>query len=846
VRTLPLRTAPVAGEALDSWLEAQARRNGVTFGCLLGRLDLVDRCRRPKWMIDLTEHQLHFLSIATGIDRTRLTAMTLSAFDGVALKVDPNRRVTARTFPWDDAGRSRYCPECLLESDGRWQLAWRLRWSFACSIHHCLLEDLCPICDGYQRTAAAPRSLVPYSGRCSAAANGPQCQANLAEAQTTRLSHSHPVVLAQRQVHSIIADGCADFGVYADDPCSAREALADLSVLVTRVFEHMQRSGLAAANADELLSAYVDFDPPRSSIWPAGSYTEGKVLPKAAAQMAVAVHAALQVMRADAIASAAEAMRWLIPPRPNSGRAPGFAAGMRASRRLSAIQTKAYTPELGPATQLLLNQSNHTVLTRNSHSPTKTAVLVKRIPTVLWPQWAIRLQPSGDYRKDAVSQALSSAVLLATGRFSVADAISALNGTASKSVVHSSLGKLRKSAHWPAISAALTRLAGYLTRHDVPIDYERRRNLDYSGLLRFDTWRRLCEAVGRRDPGPVAAAGAHSYLFGRVSGLPVELAPGAKDMTNSYSVTQKARNFPLTLTPVVAQKLDEELEQFLRTHEIDEPLTWHPPLDLLHDLRLPNPDIDAVDLSALHGLVRQGICSVRAMATTLNTDYQVVRHLLAESPAETAPASDVRRRAPGAELEDVVTAEWLTERNVVQGKSARAIAHELGLTEAGLAHLARHCGVRFIRHPERPDPMWLYEQYVVKRRRLGDIAAERKVCPETVSRWIAKSNLPPAPPAPSMAAMTNAQARSLLSPALARNTGKRDLGNFSCAMDYPNLRVAGDALHIKSDTLLCQIRRLEDDLGGRLLIPAKLPLPMAPTYLGAQVISAVRILEKCC
>jgi hypothetical protein len=32
IRTLPIRLAPVDGEALDSWLEALAHRSGVTWG----------------------------------------------------------------------------------------------------------------------------------------------------------------------------------------------------------------------------------------------------------------------------------------------------------------------------------------------------------------------------------------------------------------------------------------------------------------------------------------------------------------------------------------------------------------------------------------------------------------------------------------------------------------------------------------------------------------------------------------------------------------------------------------------------------------------------------------------
>ena len=40
VRTLPIRLPPVAGEALDSWLEALAHRNATAFGDLLSAVGL--------------------------------------------------------------------------------------------------------------------------------------------------------------------------------------------------------------------------------------------------------------------------------------------------------------------------------------------------------------------------------------------------------------------------------------------------------------------------------------------------------------------------------------------------------------------------------------------------------------------------------------------------------------------------------------------------------------------------------------------------------------------------------------------------------------------------------------
>lgn len=62
-------------------------------------------------------------------------------------------------------------------------------------------------------------------------------------------------------------------------------------------------------------------------------------------------------------------------------------------------------------------------------------------------------------------------------------------------------------------------MADYLDTHSLPIDYQRRRELSYDGLLPDSTWSRLCGHAGIR-PTTRKAAAARSVLFERISGLP--------------------------------------------------------------------------------------------------------------------------------------------------------------------------------------------------------------------------------------------------------------------------------------------------------------------------------------
>ncbi|MEU0119639.1 TniQ family protein [Streptomyces bobili] len=89
-----------------------------------------------------------------------LPAMTLQPFDGHAVDILPRHRRVNRWVLWGRAG-SRFCPFCLADSGGRWLVAWRLSWSFACTRHHVLLVDRCPACHRVPRLRSHPGGRHP-------------------------------------------------------------------------------------------------------------------------------------------------------------------------------------------------------------------------------------------------------------------------------------------------------------------------------------------------------------------------------------------------------------------------------------------------------------------------------------------------------------------------------------------------------------------------------------------------------------------------------------------------------------------------------------------------------------
>src|SRR5437899_11608818 len=118
VRSLPLRTQPISGEALDSWLEALAHRNETRYSDLLSAVGIQQDFRIPHhatWLVMLTESELDALTAATGLHPEGLRAMTLSRFANV-VDVSPASGRVLRSSPatgWRAATQSRYCPRCL-------------------------------------------------------------------------------------------------------------------------------------------------------------------------------------------------------------------------------------------------------------------------------------------------------------------------------------------------------------------------------------------------------------------------------------------------------------------------------------------------------------------------------------------------------------------------------------------------------------------------------------------------------------------------------------------------------------------------------------------------------------
>jgi hypothetical protein len=205
----------------------------------------------------------------------------------------------------------------------------------------------------------------------------------------------------------------------------------------------------------------------------------------------------------------------------------------------------------------------------------------------MWPAWSTRLL--SDLRGTAVVRStLSCATLLAGSTVTPAAAVRLLGSTVTPNAMNQRLWVLRNSAYWPEISAALILLSDYLDEEGAPIDYARRRDLDYSTLISEAQWEQMLgqfqDRPGEESP-PVTFA--RHYLVERLTGGPPQPTVAAVDVPDEYTQSWSAMRQKGVAGLCAA--FDDCARSFLARLAIDEPVVWRPPFDLLADLGLPVP-----------------------------------------------------------------------------------------------------------------------------------------------------------------------------------------------------------------------------------------------------------------
>jgi hypothetical protein len=209
----------------------------------------------------------------------------------------------------------------------------------------------------------------------------------------------------------------------------------------------------------------------------------------------------------------------------------------------------------------------------------------------------------------------------------------------------------RTRAFVPAVGgvqAHLAALTGHLDTQPAAIDYERRRHLDYAGLLPGPEWEDIRLRTERADHLQLSrrlAPYARHVLFTWLSGLPFTRARFSRSRADQKFKDRLAA-FITALTPELAAELIRVAEDFLAHHQIrDEPHDWQPPAKILDGLDLPGTDFASLDLNEAHKLARTDGASAAAIARRFGIASDAIQAFLLDHPAPADQAGGARRRA---------------------------------------------------------------------------------------------------------------------------------------------------------------------------------------------------------
>jgi len=864
IRSLPIRLQPSAGEALDSWLEALAYRNSTAFADLLTAVGLkpFNGTATTGWIVELTAHESATISAATAVDPDRLAEMTLAHYAGRAVRIDKQSRAVNKAYPWGGARGSRFCPACLKETGGRWKLSWRLGWTFACLEHHCLLADACPDCGAVQRRRTHVGELIPQVAGCAhpadtATGRSPvRCGADLTTAAVDVFDAEHPAIAAQRTICALLDTEMVTTGVYRIMSQQRFNVLCDIRAVAGRALAYGTPQDFQTLIPADLLAAHYRAE--RHEPWRKGiALTQAKpglAAPARAATAAVGVVVALDALQRGEVDAAGKALRWLVTTSRGKGlnvTATNIGWGKNTTTVLTGVQLTALSPDMSPSDQLRYRIGS-ALPTRPPNGPAKTATSIRRaVPTMLWPEASLRLAVPNCHQRQ-LRPALSSLLCLINTKANQDEAARLVDSPIDGPAVSRVVGLLASNERWPGIRTAVIRLADYLAATKIPIDYQRRRRLDYSTLLPDNVWKQICRDTA--TPGSRAAriGIARCFLFERISGLPASASPFWVD-SNLFQT--KVADFPQYLTTELAHLLDGHARAFLAGHGADdEPLVWTPPSDLFDGIDLPGEDPNAIDVGLLHDdLEARKRFGVGAAADRLGISLEAARYLLTTYPAPrrtTAPQSRAKHGQVYCAAKAALPRERLVELYQHQRISLRDIAETVGVGRKAIAELARDYGIP-LREPKRTpgtviDRDWLYEQYVNRRRALPDIAAEAGMSTANMALWARKYKIPMRPRGIASHSSTlraekaAEQAPELIGPALIGVGGWERLERFSAAACYSTLTIAAEQLGIHQFTLINQINRIERDLGMKLLVRAERGRSMGLTDAGERVLAAFR------
>ncbi|WP_405018655.1 TniQ family protein [Kitasatospora sp. NBC_00070] len=723
---MPIFVPPIPGEALDSWIEAYAFRLRINASGLLSFLNL-NRSQTRRMVVALTEHELGALSRATGVAPADLTRMTLSPQDGISIAIRPQTRGLARSPTWRGTSGSRYCPSCLHETGDRWQLRWRLPWSFACRQHSLLLLDTCPACEA-RPLPASRHGHAPSLGRI-------QCTHPLGDSPAVSVPGGGAVIAAQARIDEILDAG---------DPESARGTLHDLYTLAWKALAvlHSNRMELPDLLGDALRE--LDRAP---ILLLHGLGSEDAATAATGTVIALAAYD-------DQTPGSSVVLNWI-----TQGDRQRFVTAtpsnvLRTYRRLSPPLMSRVLASLDPGLQPH-HRLRYGTATSNPAIPKASRADLRRratmIPKLMWPSWTIRLADSTapNYQPYPQRWTLSSLLLVARAPVSFAHphACAMLGIPTSKRAVQMLLGPQDEGHN--AVVSAVAQLAAGLDSEGSPINYERRRALfggpDAAVRLDSELHRDLCKRQGWRPPGARHLRLLDLYLRSLLTGSDLTSLAGRR--MDSPTVCTGWNVLRFRMDPAIRQLIVRQAQAALDDQGItNEPIFWEPPVEWVTGVTSwPGQDSDGLDevLRRIEG----ADASLAEVAAATGLSFENVR-LYCDATGTTfpeLPRQDRRPNDPTPRVGDL-GADRLRELYVEQQLSIAKIAKLIGTSTSVVRGELTRTGVTLHQQGRRRehfiDRKWFEHEYLGRRRTLVELAAECGASHSTLARAAAGWGIP--------------------------------------------------------------------------------------------------------
>ena len=387
------------------------------------------------------------------------------------------------------------------------------------------------------------------------------CGADLTHAPVQTLPDRHPFLDAQRTLVQLTESGITRPGVYSGRPVQVRAVLTDLSAIADYVIARTD-----ADSVERLLAAPGDAPPweAQPAVALRSSLQRYRLPPATAREAAVGLTCGLQILSHDTVVAAGRHLAHVVNPMPGSPPTRAWRVGQSAV--FTAVQLRAAGPQLSPDNQLRYRTG--TDFPRRPHRASLVAAnLARRIPALMWPDWTRYLDPPT--RCNAIARAALSCVVLVAGGVALGVAADILGHHAEKERIARYIANLAAHDTWNGLQGRILHLADLLGANDPPVDYQRRRTLDYSGVFPDQQWARLCRRVPGLDPSMAALVRAE--LITLLSGSPPPTAVVIS--AGGEGIDPMVRS-----DPQFVDALNQIAATFLQSHGIDEPVSSSPPL----------------------------------------------------------------------------------------------------------------------------------------------------------------------------------------------------------------------------------------------------------------------------